>query len=509
MSSLLTLAAEDGDAQRLKREEALHRSLRECTTRRLTHFFPCGVKKVHEHKPLLTSRVQWSTGYANSEVVPVSDNERNMRLDEENDRHAPQSPVPSEMDGLIPSDGERSSPYSRPLAGALPDKHRSAASDDGGSIRSYSDSSDTETRQPSFPGNRDIIDPRYPSSSPSPPTQHSAELETPSPISDIPKDWRVLHNASPSSALDLRLFPNNKLPSQDDRNHRIGSWRVSSAPENYHYERPTHRRYGSSSDPRPAYSPPISASSAPPSPPPVLPPISHLNATLPVNTGRTPGVLHWRFREPAQPPSNLKRLSPLINDESMDEFDAADTPSSSASPQVLPPLLPHTLSQSYPPRVPMPPPTMPMAAMPQPTSTTRNKNAWKEHTQLVRGANDQTEFRCVWRVGFSGELTDLCGYTAKRHLVKRHIETRHLQFKDHTVRIIAFIPALGYVSNCGTQTAREPNLIRVVMKIATRRLVILRGDTSIWLKRTATALKVLEKGTEPLTPTTPTRTSRR
>lgn len=48
---------------------------------------------------------------------------------------------------------------------------------------------------------------------------------------------------------------------------------------------------------------------------------------------------------------------------------------------------------------------------------------------LVKSAQDQTEFRCVWHGGESGKDTDICGYTAKRHLVKRHIETRHLQFK--------------------------------------------------------------------------------
>lgn len=65
--------------------------------------------------------------------------------------------------------------------------HRPTVSgDDARSVHSYSDSSDTERRQPNFPGNRDIIDSRFPSTSPSPPTQHSAELETPSPVSDAP-----------------------------------------------------------------------------------------------------------------------------------------------------------------------------------------------------------------------------------------------------------------------------------------------------------------------------------
>lgn len=179
-----------------------------------------------------------------------------------------------------------------------------------------------------------------------------------------------------------------------------------------------------------AYSPSITTSSTPPSPRPVLPPISHLNATLPVNTGRTPGVFHWRFRE-TEDARHLKRVYP-VHHGLADDYDEAG--SSTTSPRSLPPLLPHIkmLAQGYPAQhqfpgmLPPPPPIMPP---PPAVNPVRNKNAWKEYAQLVPGPNDQTEFRCVWRVGFTGEATDHCGYTAKRHLVKRHIETRHLQFK--------------------------------------------------------------------------------
>ena len=58
------------------------------------------------------------------------------------------------------------------------------ASEDGRSVRSCSVSSDSERRHPTFPGNRDIMDSRQPSFSPSPPSRHSAELQTPSPVSE-------------------------------------------------------------------------------------------------------------------------------------------------------------------------------------------------------------------------------------------------------------------------------------------------------------------------------------
>ncbi len=63
---------------------------------------------------------------------------------------------------------------------------------------------------------------------------------------------------------------------------------------------------------------------------------------------------------------------------------------------------------------------------------------------LVKGTQEQTEFRCVWHTGESGKDTDFCGYTAKRHLVKRHIETRHLQFK-YVFLVTLFFSALLFV----------------------------------------------------------------
>ncbi|KAH8118684.1 hypothetical protein DFH11DRAFT_1797955, partial [Phellopilus nigrolimitatus] len=480
MSSSHTPTAEDSSAQHIKREDALRRSLRDCTTRRLTHFFPCDVKKP-QSTPLLTSRVQWNVERADSDDVPVSDDDD----DDDDDlkhidakvEHSMPSPVQSEMDVLTTSDDSHSPSNGRLSNGAYSVargsyEHHRTMPEDRGSARLYSDSSDTEKRQPSFPGNRDIIDSKFPSSSPSPPTQHSTEIETPSPVSDAPRNWRPSYSQD-SSSLDLRLFPKNRTQSKDDKNNRIGLWCVGSSPQGYPSEDTTNERYDStrlsrsSRDSCMTYSPSISAASTPPSPPHVLPPIRHLNATIPVNTGRTPGVLHWRFRDSISA-ANHKRLSPYMHD-SADEYDTANTASSSGSPQVLPPLLPHILAQSYPPRMQLPP-MIPMSVAQPPTNPTRNKNAWKEHAQLIMGPNDQTEFRCVWRVGYAGEMTDLCGYTAKRHLVKRHIETRHLQFKYAYLYVIA-------LSNLLAQ-----NLIRANMPTVTRRSVILHGGISTWLR---------------------------
>ncbi|THH11938.1 hypothetical protein EW145_g317 [Phellinidium pouzarii] len=387
-----------------------------CSHRRLTQFFPCDVKTPHE-TPLLTSRVQWSAENANSERVPVSDDFK------EKDEHLKDSPVLSEIVELM-SECEHSSADSHPPQGLR--EHVKTPSQDDGSVLFRSDAPDTETRTPHFPGDRDIIDRRYPSTSPTPPSQHSSELQTPSPVGNSPKDWKPSYSESTSSALDLRLSPH--LPSRDERNTRIGSWRLSSAPENYRYGQAIHGHYSSHSDlRRMEYSPSISTSSVPPSPPTKLPSIHHLNATLPVNTGCTPGVLHWHFRESMMP--GVKPSSPFAHD-SIDERDMIDSPSSLGSPQVLPPLLPHILSQTYSPCM-QTAPSILMVGPTQPTDSMRNKNAWKDHTQLVRGPNNQTEFRCVWRIGHAGETTDLCGYTAKRHLVKRHIETRHLEIKNH------------------------------------------------------------------------------
>lgn len=176
------------------------------------------------------------------------------------------------------------------------------------------------------------------------------------------------------------------------------------------------------------YSPSISSSSAPPSPPPVLPPIQHLNATLPVSTGNTPGVMHWRFRESSDA-RHVKKLRQ--NHEYPGEY--GNYHSTPASPQSLPPLLPHIkmMAQPYPPPRAMPT-VLPMSAAPvvvAPANSTRDKNAWKDYAQVLTNENEETQFRCIWRTGHTGEITDYCGYTAKRHLVKRHIETRHLQFK--------------------------------------------------------------------------------
>lgn len=189
----------------------------------------------------------------------------------------------------------------------------------------------------------------------------------------------------------------------------------------------------SSRDSRPAYSPSVSASSTPPSPLPTLPSIHHLNATLPVSTGSTPGVMQWRFRESVDP-RNVKRIRQAYLSAD-DEYD--DAYSSTASPRSLPPLLPHIkmVAQGYPsqhqlaPAVPITPPASSASAPAPAPNPPRNKNAWKDYAQVIQGPNEQTEFRCVWRVGYAGQSTDHCGYTAKRHLVKRHIETRHLQFK--------------------------------------------------------------------------------
>ena len=119
--------------------------------------------------------------------------------------------------------------------------------------------------------------------------------------------------------------------------------------------------------------------------------------------------------------------------------DSASECSSSASPQSLPPLLPHIerLGYSYPPRHSIPPGLA--VARPPPsvygsssydTGPKRDKKAWMDYCQVVPGKNDQNDFRCMWRVGNAGQYSDYCGYTAKRHLVKRHVETRHLQYKS-------------------------------------------------------------------------------
>lgn len=128
-----------------------------------------------------------------------------------------------------------------------------------------------------------------------------------------------------------------------------------------------------------------------------------------------PRVYQWRVGQQVAPTS-IKRLSPYDRD-SADEYESH---SLSGSPYTLTRNLP-SLAQSY-------PPGHPLQLAPQSPSVPRNKNAWKDHA-VVPEANDQTEFRCVWRVGNAGTEADHCGYTAKRPLVKRHIETRHLQFK--------------------------------------------------------------------------------
>lgn len=184
-----------------------------------------------------------------------------------------------------------------------------------------------------------------------------------------------------------------------------------------------------------SHSPSLTASSVPPSPPPILPPIRprvSLHApVLPSVTSRIQGPVYWGAQE--QSPSNiLKRLSPHGHD-STDEYDYGDSASFGGSPNVHSHSLhstPHSGSYS---RLPVP----------QAPVVPRNKNAWKDHAHMIHGPNDQTEFRCVWRVGDSGSETDFCGYTAKRHLVKRHVETRHLQFK-YVARLITSSNAAGY-----------------------------------------------------------------
>lgn len=149
-----------------------------------------------------------------------------MKVEAEDDRDVSMSPVQSEIDELLPSeyvffvDPLWSSVFDRResvmmistrkavalLQGKLERVYSSArtyvpssvssqlypssavrnglSNGENGRLSPCSDSSDIEKRQPSFPGNRDIIDSRFLSASPSPPTQHSAELETPSPVSD-------------------------------------------------------------------------------------------------------------------------------------------------------------------------------------------------------------------------------------------------------------------------------------------------------------------------------------
>ena len=172
----------------------------------------------------------------------------------------------------------------------------------------------------------------------------------------------------------------------------------------------------------------MTASSVPPSPPPVLPPIrphpSLHSRTLPSVATRAHGSLYWRTQE-LSPPNILKRLNPHGHG-SADEYehDHPEPASLGNSPHMHIHTL-HDLPRSYPPGLPI---TM---TQHRPT-VARNKNEWKDHAQIVHGPNDQAEFRCVYRVAETGAGTDFCGYTAKRHLVKRHIETRHLQFKYAT-----------------------------------------------------------------------------
>lgn len=163
-------------------------------------------------------------------------------------------------------------------------------------------------------------------------------------------------------------------------------------------------------------SPSASASSTPPSPRRILPPIQHLSSAH-----HSPDESLWKYRD-AKLSSELKR--PCTQGASNYY---GESPTSSGSPPVLPPLLPHLLGEQAFPRM-----SHVQQAVPYPAHTMgvpRNKNAWKEHAQLVKLPDGQTEWQCIWRVGNTGEVTDFCGYTAKRHLVKRHIETRHLQFK--------------------------------------------------------------------------------
>ncbi|KAL5487663.1 hypothetical protein ACEPAI_5771 [Sanghuangporus weigelae] len=474
MSTRRSPSLKDVSYQSLKREQALHRSLRECTTRRLTHYNPCNVDHVH-NAPTLTSRVQWTNGRG----APGKDTVHTVNDTIAVERDVSMSPVQSEVDELVQSDDDDQPPESsRPSTGMSSHLHPSSAlrgnesvSDRSHSSPSHSDSSDTERRQPNFPGNRDIIDSHFLSTSPSPPTQHSAELETPSPVSDVGsyRNCWPSENGKPSSSLGLHLNTIDKPLLRRERLARVGSWRAESTVQDRLYNH-NQGQYGVASaydSPRSSYlhySPSISSSSAPPSPPPVLPPIHHLNATLPVNTGNTPGVMHWRFRESSDPHQAKKFRS---GRDYPDEY--TDFRSATASPQSLPPLLPHIkmMAQPYPP--PRPPPgIMPVVSvappMPSAATRTRDKNAWKDYAQLVTNENEETQFRCIWPTGYTGEVNDHCGYTAKRHLVKRHIETRHLQFKDHICPYCAkaFPQRVSLMIHVNRHTGAKPHSCRYV-----------------------------------------------
>lgn len=349
--------------QRRKRESALYRSLRECATDRLSHRNPFDLMQPSmKSSQSDTSHAQWKVRYRGDSFIN-------------------EAPVSEDSPSTMYRDSRKTP----------------EASEDGHSVRSCSVSSDSERRHPTFPGNRDIMDSRQPSFSPSPPSRHSAELQTPSPVSETIHEWN-----SPRVSLDLKL-------------HTHESPNSSKAYETGCAESYNKGIHGSFHQ----ISPPASVVSTPPTPQTPLP-YTRYDATV-ASSSRNSGI--WRHKDMSAIYYN-QRYSPYPHEES--EYDTQRGVST-----ILPPI--RTLVNG--PYLPYENPgqrsrlsTIPVIS--EIVTSSRDKNAWKEHARCITVDGEQV-YRCMWRVGCDGNDKDYCGYTAKRHLVKRHIETRHLHFKDH------------------------------------------------------------------------------
>ncbi|KLO07538.1 hypothetical protein SCHPADRAFT_945187 [Schizopora paradoxa] len=445
------LPAPDDGLLSSKREDAYRRSLRGSTSRTLSHWFPCDSSGYHVAP--LTRTAQWPQGSHNS---GISSRTQELRLSSKSTRNMSPSPAPSEVDELDSSDDEDMLDDSRPSTSLSTGPPESLASRSSTSrlpsvSPPLSESSDTAKRQPNFPGNRNIMDTGYSSGSPK-----TAYRDLPSPVSDN-SSYRSLNSSHPSPLVNGRSLP-EPIASSGDTREQVAHWRsYNSVPsrtaslQSYTCQ----GGIGSSSASRPT-----SSSSAPLSPPPVLPPILPRAVTALPNGGRIPSILQWNVPDQQQQqPSH--RLKPSNYSDA--EYDSAATPStqspySQASPLPSQPLLLQrgglqpSLSHSQ----------LLQAESSLPPPPPRNKNAWKDHAVLVKGAQDQTEFRCVWHGGESGKDTDICGYTAKRHLVKRHIETRHLQFKDHKCEYCgkAFPQRVSLMIHVNRHTGEKPHKCR-------------------------------------------------
>ncbi|KAH8830883.1 hypothetical protein DL96DRAFT_1594691 [Flagelloscypha sp. PMI_526] len=56
--------------------------------------------------------------------------------------------------------------------------------------------------------------------------------------------------------------------------------------------------------------------------------------------------------------------------------------------------------------------------------------SWEAYAEVHKPNNGPTHFKCLWETTNNGK-TSVCGYYAKKQLVKRHIETTHMKLKPY------------------------------------------------------------------------------